>query len=113
MPRICFKDDLAISFAFAQLTVAGTTVLDMTIFGMKFEMCQAIPPLQLQPDNPAEPGKLSVRFRLGTFMEPLGLGMELPDVDLTAFAEGLFGENFFDFVVLRYDSFRFLIVCEY
>ena len=66
-------------------------------------MCQKIPPIQLLAENPAEPGKLTLQFRIMEESLPDLLGGKVPDagLDLSPIMEGIFGENFFHFYVLR------------
>ena len=67
-------------------------------------MCQKIPPIQLLAENPAEPGKLTLQFRIMEESLPDLLGGKVPDagLDLSPIMEGIFGENFFHFYVLRW-----------
>ena len=84
------------------MSVRGSTIRSMTIFGMKWDVCQGIPALALRPESPSEPGKLSIRFRLNRVLSGLFGIKAQGDVDMTGLMEGIFGENFFDFTVLRY-----------
>ena len=69
----------------------------MNLFGISWDICQLIPPIHLTARNPANPGQLSMRFRLD---ETLGVDT---DLDMTQFMNGVFGRNFFEFFVLRSD----------
>ena len=76
------------------MEVSGSSTRSMSIFGIKFDFCQEIPAIFLSPRDPNQPGKFSMRFKTNE----LGLGFEM---DISAVMHGLFGKNFFEFVVLR------------
>lgn len=86
------------------LTVSGSTTRSMNLFGISWDICQSIPPIHLSARNPANPGQLSLRFRLD---ETLGVDTNL---DLTQFMNGVFGRNFFEFFVLSTDYQNYAVV---
>lgn len=85
------------------MEVSGSSTRSMSIFGIKFDFCQEIPAIFLSPRDPNQPGKFSMRFKT----DELGLGFEM---DISAVMHGLFGKNFFEFVVLSTDYKNYAIV---
>ena len=76
--------------------VWGSASRRMSFFGLKWEICQKIPPIYLAPSSKNDPGRLSIIFdtKYIPYIET--------SVDLTKYVNGIFGSNFFEFYVLRY-----------
>lgn len=87
------------------MTVSGSTTRSKNLFGISWDICQRIPMIHLTARNPANPGQLSLRFRLDE-----SLGVEDIDLDLTQFMNGVFGKNFFEFYVLSTDYQNYALV---
>lgn len=87
------------------MIVKGTQTIAMNFFGMKVATCTTIPPVFLTARNPAEPGKLSIRYRTGEYLPEIDF-----KIDLTELVTGILGRNFFEFYVLSTDYQNYAIV---
>ena len=86
------------------MRVYGYASRRMSFFGLEWEICQRIPGINLAPRSENDPGRLSIVFDTSyiPYIES--------HFDLTKYVNGIFGDNFFEFYVLRYIYVRSLVM---
>ena len=85
------------------LVVGGWAKRVVQFLGMEWSFCQKIPKLYLRAVNASEPGRLSITFDTATLPGSHQLGID--NIDVTEVVNGIFGDKFFEFYVLRYFSY--------